>query len=119
MPELPLDDRQGDPFVRHPIAWACRSGCGAKRRRTPAWAASRRNSPRAAVADQPRPPGRSGEDAEQRTDRQLDAVRGRASDMLSASLVHPDYPSLATFAHAEQHRPGPYPDQTRSAHALR
>ena len=33
----------------------CRSWCGANRRLTPALVASRRSSPRAAVADQPRP----------------------------------------------------------------
>jgi len=55
MPELALDDRQRDPFVPISIACACLSWCGANRRRTPAWAASRLSSPRAAVADHVRP----------------------------------------------------------------
>jgi hypothetical protein len=46
---------RGTPSWAISTAWACRSWCGAKRRRTPACAAVRRRSARAAVLDQVRP----------------------------------------------------------------
>lgn len=42
--------------------------------------------------------GRTGQDAEQRTDRQLDSVLGPASDVLPSPLIHSDHPSLAALA---------------------
>ena len=45
----------GTPSCAISTAWACRSWCGAKRRRTPAAAAAWRSSARAAAVDQRRP----------------------------------------------------------------
>ena len=45
----------GTPSRASSTAWACRSWCGAKRRRTPASTAARRISARAAALDQWRP----------------------------------------------------------------
>ena len=50
--------------------------------------------------------GWPGQDAEQRTDRQLHAVLGPTSDVLPAPIVHADHPSLAALADANQHGPG-------------
>jgi len=50
--------------------------------------------------------GWPGQDAEQRTDRQLHAVLGPTSDVLPPPIVHADHPSLAALADANQHGPG-------------
>jgi hypothetical protein len=53
--ELALDDVERDAFAAISTAWAWRSWCGAKRRRTPAVTASCRSVARTAAADQGRP----------------------------------------------------------------
>src|SRR5215210_4644429 len=53
--ELALDDVERDASRARSTAWAWRSWCGAKRRRMPAWAASRRKSTRTLALDQGRP----------------------------------------------------------------
>src|SRR6185295_12723100 len=55
VPELALDPLSGTPSRASSTACAWRSWCGAKRRRMPAWAASRRNSTRAFALDQGSP----------------------------------------------------------------
>ena len=98
VPELPLDDRQRDPFVRHldrvgvPELVRCEppphSGLGRESAKLTAGGGRR---PAAAA-------GRAGEDAEQRADGQLDAVLGPATDLLPCPVVHPDDPALPAFA---------------------
>jgi hypothetical protein len=51
--------------------------------------------------------GRASEDAEQRADRELDAVLGPVTDVLPAPIVHPDHPALPALAASDRHRPGP------------
>src|SRR3954471_5273138 len=53
--ELALDDVERDAFAASSMAWAWRSWCGAKRRRTPARAASRRSIARAGAGCHGRP----------------------------------------------------------------
>jgi hypothetical protein len=48
--------------------------------------------------------GGSGKDAEQRADRNLDAMLGPASDALPGPLVHPNHPSLAALPGTNEHR---------------
>jgi hypothetical protein len=55
VPELALDDVERHPSRASSSACACLSWCGAKRRLTPARAATRRNSLRTAAAAQGRP----------------------------------------------------------------
>ncbi|MEA2371085.1 MAG: hypothetical protein QOH12_1479 [Solirubrobacteraceae bacterium] len=72
--ELALDDVERDAFPGEFYAWAWRSWCGAKWRRTAACVASRRNSTRTAALAHGRAAGRSVDDAERRADGQLNPV---------------------------------------------
>src|SRR5512133_1086801 len=86
------------------MAWAWRSWCGAKRRRMPAWAASRRNSTRTFAPDHGRP--RVGPSmTQQRPYRQLDAGGEPRSQLLPTPGVHPDLAAPAALAVAHHQRP--------------
>jgi hypothetical protein len=63
----------GTPSRASSSACACRSWCGANRRRIPARAATRRNSPRTAAADHGRPRSGAVDNAEQGSHRELGA----------------------------------------------
>ena len=97
----------GTPSRASSTACAWRSWCGAKRRRIPAWAASRRNST-AHVGARPGPPaGRAVDDAEQRPDRELDAGGEPRAQLLPAPGVHADLAAAAALAVAHEQRPAP------------
>jgi hypothetical protein len=80
----------GTPSRAISTAWAWRSWCGAKRRRTPATAAVRRSSARAAADDQWRPARRAVDDAEQRTDRELAPHVKPRLKLFPSPCVHAD-----------------------------
>src|SRR3954447_19018189 len=92
----------GTPSRAISTAWAWRSWCGAKRRRTPASAAVWRSCSRAAPCDQARPPGPSGENAEQRADRQLDADAQPLLQLLPGPVVHADLAAAAALPAADE-----------------
>jgi hypothetical protein len=62
------------------------------------WSANGSRWPRAAA-------GRAVDDAEQRPDRQLDAVRQPAVEVLEPPVVHPDLATAITLAVSDEHRP--------------
>ena len=96
----------GTPSRASSRACAWRSWCGAKRRLTPARAASRRNS--ADGGARPRSPaGRAVDDAEQRPDRQLGAGVQPRPQLLPAPVVHADLAAAAALAVADQQRSAP------------
>jgi len=82
MPELPLDNRQRDPFVRHLDRVRMPELVG---RKPPAHPRLGRESAKLTTGGSRRPTptaGGTGEDAERRADRELDAVLGPAGDVL-------------------------------------
>src|SRR3954453_4004578 len=92
----------GTPSRAISTAWAWRSWCGAKRRRTPASAAVWRSCSRAAACVQARPTVWSGQDAEQRTDGQFDADSQPLLQLLPGPIVHADFAATAALAAADE-----------------
>src|SRR4051812_12366813 len=91
----------GTPSWASSIAWAWRSWCGAKRRRTPARAASRRSIARAGAGCHGRP--RVGPLITQTAVRQ--ASDGQPGfELFEAPVVHPDFTAAAAFAAPDQDR---------------
>src|SRR4051812_23237136 len=86
------------------IAWAWRSWCGAKRRRTSARAASRRNIARAAAGCQGRP--RVGPLMTQNSGPTgMGATDGQPGlELFEAPVVHADLAAAAAFATAHENR---------------
>src|SRR4051812_27321637 len=80
----------GTPSCAISRACAWRSWCGAKRRRTPAVAATRRIWARAAAGDHGRPRVGPVDDAQQRADRELEAHVKPGPQLLPGPLVHAD-----------------------------
>ena len=96
----------GIPSCAISIACACLSWCGANRRRTPASPASLRSSPRAAVADHPRPrvgPARMQNRGPIASHTRCSVQR---AEVLPPPVVHADHPSLPALAGPDQHRSG-------------
>src|ERR671911_557425 len=94
----------GTPSRAISTACAWRSWCGAKRRRTPASRATRRSSVRAAAAA-PRPSARGAvDDAEQRSDRQLNAHVEPGRELFLGPVVHADLAAAAALAAPHQQR---------------
>jgi hypothetical protein len=106
MPELPLNNRQRNPFVRH----LDRMSMPQLVRREPTPHPGLHGEPAKLSTRggrRPAPPAcGAGEDAEQRADRELDAVLGPAGDVLPCPVVHPDCPALPALPLADEHRPG-------------
>src|SRR5215204_5415400 len=94
----------GTPSRAISTAWACRSWCGAKRRRTPAAAAVRRNSARAAADDQWRAARRAVDDAEQQTDRELGPQLEPGLQFFPSPRVHADLATAPALAAPDQER---------------
>src|SRR4051812_24827363 len=92
----------GTPSRAISTAWACRSWCGANRRRTPAAAAVRRSSARAAAGDQWRPRVVPFDDAQQRTDRKLGPQLQPGLELLPAPGVHADLATAPALAAPNQ-----------------
>jgi hypothetical protein len=91
----------GTPSRAISTAWACRSRCGAKRRRTPAAPAARRSS---APAGRPLPSARRAvDDAQQRTDRQRAPHLKPGLELLPSPCVHADLATTPALAAADQH----------------
>src|SRR5829696_7526477 len=93
----------GTPSRAISTAWAWRSWCGAKRRRTSASRATRRSSERAAAAALGRP-RRHIDDAEQRPDGQLDPRLEPGRELLPGPVVHADLTAAAALAAPHQQR---------------
>src|SRR3954464_4227309 len=90
---------RGTPSRAISTAWAWRSWCGAKRRRTPASAAVGRSCARAAA----RARGRPGEHAEQGADRQLDTkVQPLLLQLLPGPRVHAYLAAAAPLSAADE-----------------
>src|SRR5215213_2494688 len=94
----------GTPSRAISTAWTWRSWCGAKRRRTPAAAATRRSCARAAAEDQLAPAGRAGDDAQQRADRQLPSQFEQRLQLFPRPTVHADFASATVLAAPHQQR---------------
>src|SRR5215216_2673884 len=94
----------GTPSRAISTAWAWRSWCGAKRRRTPVARATRRSSVRAAAAAHGRPARGTVDDAEQRPDRQLNAHVEPGRELFPGPVVHPDLAAAAALAAPHQQR---------------
>jgi hypothetical protein len=94
----------GTPSRAISTAWAWRSWCGAKRRRTPASRATRRSSERAAAAAQWAPARGAVDDAEQRPDWQLDPRFQPRCELLPGPVVHADLAAAAALAAPHQQR---------------
>src|SRR5215218_5923032 len=92
----------GTPSRAISTAWACRSWCGAKRRRTPAAAAVRRSSARAAADDQWRPRVVPLMTQEQRTDRELAPHLNPGLELFPSPAVHADLATAPTLAAPDQ-----------------
>src|SRR5215217_8338519 len=94
----------GTPSRAISTAWAWRSWCGAKRRRTPASRATRRSSVRGG-GGRPRPsaPGVV-DDAQQGADRQLDPGLKPRLELLPGPVVDADLAAAAALAAAHQQR---------------
>src|SRR5687768_16819034 len=91
----------GTPSRASSTAWAWRSWCGAKRRRMPAPAELD-----AHVGARPRPSARwAVDDAEQRSDRQLDPGSEPGSQLLPAPGIHADLAAATALAVAHEQRP--------------
>src|ERR671932_750714 len=93
----------GTPSRAISTAWAWRSWCGAKRRRTPAWAASRRSCERAPVCGQDRPlvgPWMMQNSGPAGSSSRCDAH----AFICSQPVVHPGLAPTATLAAADQQR---------------
>src|SRR3954468_6389980 len=90
----------GTPSWAISTAWAWRSWCGAKRRRTPAVAAVRRSSARAAAGDRGRPRVGAVDDAEQGADREFEAQVDPRLQVLPGPFVHADLAAASAFAAA-------------------
>src|SRR5688572_2223274 len=94
----------GTPSRAISTAWAWRSWCGAKRLRTPASRATRRQL-RAGGAGCPQPSAcRTVDDAEQRSDRQLDPGLEPWFELLPRPVVHADLAAAAALAAPHQQR---------------
>src|SRR5215207_7012913 len=93
----------GTPSRAISTAWAWRSWCGAKRRRTPASRATRRSSERAAAAAQGRARG-AVDDAEQRPDRRLNAHVEPGRELFPGPVVHADLAAAAALAAPHEQR---------------
>src|SRR4051794_21014416 len=96
---------RGTPSRAISTAWAWRSWCGAKRRRTPASRATRRGCERAAAAAHGRLARRAVDDAEQRPDRQLDPGLEPWFELLPRLVVHAALAAAAALAAPYQQRP--------------
>src|SRR3954467_12682872 len=94
----------GTPSWAISTAWAWRSWWGAKRRRTPAPAAVRRSSARAAGADHDRP--RVGPLMTQNNGPTGSSMRRsiQRCEMLPRPLVHPDFATAAALTAAHEQR---------------
>src|SRR3954471_13261658 len=95
----------GTPSRASSSAWAWRSWCAAKRRRTPARAATELAAhggarPRSSA-------GRAVNAADQRPDRQLEPRVQPRPQRLPAPPLHPDLASAAALAVADQDRSAP------------
>src|SRR4051812_47755057 len=99
----------GTPSRASSTAWAWRSWCGAKRRRIPAWAASRRNSTRALALDHGRP--RVGPSMTQNSGPTGSSRRAASGEpgaqLLPAPGVHADLAAPAALAAAHQQPAAP------------
>src|SRR4051812_7439598 len=94
----------GTPSWASSMAWAWGSWCGAKCRRTPARAASRRNIARGGGLPGA-PTGGAVDDAEQRADGHGPADGQPALELLKAPVVHADLATAAAFAAPDQYGP--------------
>ena len=81
-----------------------RSMCGAKRRRTPARAASWRSVSRTAAARPRATPRRTVDHTKQRSDAQGDAEAEPRVDLFPRPPIHADLAALAAFASADEDR---------------
>src|ERR671935_216983 len=94
----------GTPSRAISPAWAWRSWCGAKRRRTPASRATAAQL-RTGGAGCPRPSAcRTVDDAEQRSDRQLDPHGQPGRELLPGPVVHPHLAAPAKVGLGERER---------------
>src|SRR4051812_9820281 len=94
----------GTPSRAISTACAWRSWCGANRRRTPAAAAVRRSCARAAAVAQGSASRRPVDDAEQRTDGEVDAEVQPRLELSPAPVVHADLSALSALAAADEQR---------------
>src|SRR3954454_14697485 len=95
----------GTPSWASSIAWAWRSWCGAKRRRTPARAASRRSMARAGAGCHGAPARGAVDHAEQGADGHGPADGQPAFELLKAPVVHANLATAAAFAAPDQYGP--------------
>jgi hypothetical protein len=86
------------------MAWAWRSWCGAKRRRTPARAASRRSIARAGCGLPRTPARRAVDDAEEWADGHGAAHGHPWFELFEPPIVHADLAPAAAFAAADEDR---------------
>ena len=94
----------GTPSRAISTAWAWRSWCGAKRRRTPAATAVRRSWARAAAVAPGPAARRSVDDAEQRSDGKFESALEPGLDFLPPPVVHADLASASALPAADEQR---------------
>jgi hypothetical protein len=93
--------------ARRPLERAWRSWCGANRRLTPAWGRDSAELGADGCARPRAPAGGTIDDAQQRSDWQIDACGQPREQVFPAPLVHPDLAAAAALAAADQDRPAP------------
>jgi hypothetical protein len=97
----------GTPSRAISTACACRSWCGAKRRRTPGLPRDA-SQLRAGGGGRPWAPARGAvDDAEQRSDRRLDPRLEPGLKLLPGPVVHADLAAAAALAAPDKQRPAP------------
>jgi hypothetical protein len=113
VPELALDDDQRHALMGHLDGMGVAELVPRKASPHPASRAARRSSERAAAADHVRP-GRAVDDAEQRSDRQLEQRLEPWRELLPGPIVHADLPAATALAAPYRQRAAAW---TRSASA--